>query len=466
MSLIVVVGAGPASLVTALLLAKDGHQVTLLDRDPAGPGIIHRAWELWERPSVSQFRLPHRLTASGWQRLRVDFPQVAARLKEAGAVPGNAIAGSWRALDGHREGDQRFETIAVRRPVLEAALADTVRSMPGVTVRRGVEVTGLLIGGGSLPRLRGVETRAKETIRADLVVDASGRRSPIPGLLDRSGIARPVEELAKDGFAYYARHFAGPMPPSPIWPLEHHDGLSALVLPGDVGTWSVTFAVPAEDLPLRDLRHAAVWQRVAALFPSLAPWADGIPVSDVLWTADETTSRRPLVVDRRAAVHGLLSVGDAWAVTNPMFGLGLSLAFTQAHLLRDAVQVHGLDDPGKLALRFDEAVQNALTPVYERISRWERHRLAELDATRRGRTYESGDAEWTLSKALDAAAYVDGDVLRGVADVAHLLATPEKAILATGLANRARDLAADAPRVPAPGPSRARLLRAIDEARP
>ena len=41
---IAIVGAGPAGTTAALLLARQGHHLTLVDRDP-GP----RRGEVWER---------------------------------------------------------------------------------------------------------------------------------------------------------------------------------------------------------------------------------------------------------------------------------------------------------------------------------------------------------------------------------------------------------------------------------
>ena len=56
---ILVLGAGLGGLSTAMLLARGGHQVTVLERDPAEPPPAAQAWEAWERRGINQFRLPH-----------------------------------------------------------------------------------------------------------------------------------------------------------------------------------------------------------------------------------------------------------------------------------------------------------------------------------------------------------------------------------------------------------------------
>src|SRR5688572_19791646 len=56
MAEIVVVGAGITGLTSAMLLARDGHHVTVLERDPAPPPVDPaHAWAEWQRRGVNQF---------------------------------------------------------------------------------------------------------------------------------------------------------------------------------------------------------------------------------------------------------------------------------------------------------------------------------------------------------------------------------------------------------------------------
>jgi hypothetical protein len=60
MARIVVVGGGVVALGAAMLLAADGHRVTVLERDPQGPPSDPiEAWDRWQRPGLNQFRMAH-----------------------------------------------------------------------------------------------------------------------------------------------------------------------------------------------------------------------------------------------------------------------------------------------------------------------------------------------------------------------------------------------------------------------
>jgi glycine/D-amino acid oxidase-like deaminating enzyme len=54
-----IVGGGVVGLTTSMLLADDGHEVTLLERDPAPVAEPSDAWESWRRRGVARFRLSH-----------------------------------------------------------------------------------------------------------------------------------------------------------------------------------------------------------------------------------------------------------------------------------------------------------------------------------------------------------------------------------------------------------------------
>src|SRR2546430_15253265 len=84
MAEIFVLGAGLCGLSTAMLLARDGHQVTILERDPAAPPEPTQAWEAWERRGVNQIRLPHLMLPPWRARAARGVPVALGQLPAAG----------------------------------------------------------------------------------------------------------------------------------------------------------------------------------------------------------------------------------------------------------------------------------------------------------------------------------------------------------------------------------------------
>ena len=85
MARIVVLGAGVCGLAAAALLAADGHDVVVLERDRAElPASDLEAWQDWSRHGVAQFRNPHWLHPGGRAVLESQLPAVRNALADSG----------------------------------------------------------------------------------------------------------------------------------------------------------------------------------------------------------------------------------------------------------------------------------------------------------------------------------------------------------------------------------------------
>jgi 2-polyprenyl-6-methoxyphenol hydroxylase-like FAD-dependent oxidoreductase len=463
MGSIVVCGGGVIGLSAAMMLARDGHEVTVLEADsehvPVSPG---EAWESWRRTGVSQFRQPHNLFARFRQVCDQELPGLTERLLAAGCVWSDPLASLPPGISDRapRPGDEAFRSVTGRRPVTEAAIAAAAQEQPGVEIRRGVRLTELAGGPAAIPgvpHVSGVRISTGEELRADLVVDAMGRRSPSAQALAALGGREPAEHAEDSGFTYYSRYFTGPSRPALRGPhLTPLGTISLLTLAGDNDTWSVTVFTSSRDTPLKALRDAGCFTRVVRACPLQAHWLDGQPITAVMPTAGVLDRYRPFAVDGDPVVTGLAAVGDAWASTNPSAGRGLSIGMMHAQLLRRTVRDH-LDDPAGFARAWDERTEQMVTPFYLNQITADRARTAEMTAQREGREYS---LPHSAMGQLTAAASCDADVFRGLLETVLCLALPEEVIDRPGMRDRIEQSGRSGPR-PVPGPDRAQLLELL-----
>jgi 2-polyprenyl-6-methoxyphenol hydroxylase-like FAD-dependent oxidoreductase len=186
MGSVVVCGGGVIGLSVAMMLARDGHEVTVLEADPDGvPPTPEEAWTSWRRKGVRQFNQPHNLFARFRQVCDDELPELTGRLEHGGCVWVDPVATLPPTITDRepRAGDDRLRFVTGRRPVVEAVVAAAAEEQPGVSVRRGVRIAGLVTGASAIPgvpHVTGVRTEAGEEITADLVVDAMGRRTRVP----------------------------------------------------------------------------------------------------------------------------------------------------------------------------------------------------------------------------------------------------------------------------------------------
>ena len=138
-------------------------------------------------------------------------------------------------------------------------------------------------------------------IAADLVVDATGRRSPIDRWLAEVGGQPTATWRAECGLAYFSRHYR--LRPGAKLPgaattriLAGLDEFTAGIWPADNGAMRLAAAPLAGDRRFSGLTSPAAFTAVLRTVPACAPWLDVLdPISRVYPMAGLHTTLRRLV---------------------------------------------------------------------------------------------------------------------------------------------------------------------------
>ena len=258
---VTVVGAGPVGSLAALMLARRGHEVTLVDRDPGPAGDGE-----WQRKGVMQFNLPHFFRPQVRQAICEEVPELWSAILLAGGLPATP-PGFPEMMTG----------LQCRRATAERAIWNFTTAEPGIRRVTG-HADSLIVEDG---RVTGVVVDGTD-IAADLVLVAGGRTSKLGDDL------RAPAEAQDSGVSYAARQYrARPGVALPEWGMPRYvlyDGYLTIVFPQDAETLSALIVRPADDPRLTELRHNHVFDAAAAAIPHLAEWTDPDrfePITDV-----------------------------------------------------------------------------------------------------------------------------------------------------------------------------------------
>jgi 2-polyprenyl-6-methoxyphenol hydroxylase-like FAD-dependent oxidoreductase len=117
-----IVGSGPTGLLLGAALARRGHQVTAVDRDPGPTG------DVWIRRGVMQFEHAHGFRPQVPMTLLAEWPEAFNSWRDLGACPVEAPspAGSPQVLG-----------VLSRRSTFERALRHAAEKQPGLTFAYG-----------------------------------------------------------------------------------------------------------------------------------------------------------------------------------------------------------------------------------------------------------------------------------------------------------------------------------------
>lgn len=405
---VAVLGGGVAGLATALLFARSGRAVTVIERDDLDVGPPEASPE-WHRKGIPHFRQPHAFIPRGRAELAEHLPDVYAALLAAGARDADVS----RKLPGTPEpGDDVLQYLAVRRPLIEWGLRQAVAAEPGIEVREKQRVTGLAVDDA---RVTGVRV-GDALIDVSLVVDAMGRRTPTPEWLATAGRTEAPPDTSDCGVTYFCRYYRCrpdfELPDGP-WLLSPRADLGYIgyaSFPGDNRTFAGMLAAPPGVTTWRAFQHPDTFQAAVAAIPALASWVnpDGVdPITGVMPMAGLRNSFRHF---DPSTVRGLVPVGDALCHTDPVLAHGLAFSLIHARELAAALDRHA--DVDDAVADYASATAPALRERYEFATALDAQRLRQWLGDPVDFAHPAGDYALFSMAAAGAVAMVDPDVFR------------------------------------------------------
>jgi 2-polyprenyl-6-methoxyphenol hydroxylase-like FAD-dependent oxidoreductase len=375
----IVLGASLTGLTMARVMADHFDRVTLVERDvlPGEP-----AW----RRGVPQARHTHNLLGAGQQALETLFPGLLGQLRAAGMVSVRMPADMLLLVPGGwvRRFDGPHVVLSGTRDLLDHHVRGRLREQANVTWLENTEATGLLSGGPGGSPGGGVDgvtvhTRTEEgawdadrELRADLVVDATGRTSQTPAWLRDLGYDKPAESVVDPLTSYATCVFEPPADLERDWKCiliqsTEREPRQGILNPIEGGRWMVSVTgMNGERPPLthEGFLDFAKRLRTPVLYEAIR---DATPVTPV-YGSGRTENRFRHYEKLRRWPDRFVVAGDAFGSFNPSYGQGISVAARTALAVGKALTTaragNGGRVPAGLAARLRKPIATELKAAW------------------------------------------------------------------------------------------------------
>jgi 2-polyprenyl-6-methoxyphenol hydroxylase-like FAD-dependent oxidoreductase len=344
----VVLGGSLAGLMAARVLADHFDRVTLIERD-AYPETAE------VRKGIPQANHVHGLLLRGRQVLEEFFPGLQDEMIAAG-VPlvdmANDIAWFTRAGWGIRFPSE-LKVLAFTRPVLDLHVRRRLAQNPKIEIAEQMEVLSLIgeskgdrvAGVLVIPRASGSDRRVARELRADLVVDATGRASRAPRWLQELGYEPPQETVINAHIGYASRLYRIPENFNSGWTCAYVQAAppqrkrGAILFKVEDDRWLLTLTGGGRDYPPSD-EQAFLEFAESLPVPTIADAIrSAVPVSPI--RTHRATENRLRHFDGVSNLpENFVVLGDAACAFNPVYGQGMTIASLGACALQQCLREH------------------------------------------------------------------------------------------------------------------------------
>ena len=356
----VVLGGSLAGLLAARVLSDYFEEVTLIERD-----VLTETTEV--RRGIPQANHVHGLLLRGREVLEEFFPGLQDDMIADG-VPlvdmANEIAWYTRAGWGIRFPSE-MKVLAFTRPVLDLHVRRRLSSNPRVKIIDNTDVLRLipdaeknrLAGVLICPRAAESDRRVAKELRADLIVDTTGRASRAPRWLNDLGYVIPEETVVDAHLGYASRLYRIPDDFDRDWKCAYVQSAppvrnrGAILFEVEGNRWLVTLIGGARDYPPSDEAGFLEFARslpVSTIYDAMCAAEPLTPIK----THRGTENRLRHFERAKELPDNFLLLGDAVCAFNPVYGQGMTTAALGALTLRNTLGENA--SPRGLSRRFQK----------------------------------------------------------------------------------------------------------------